>query len=263
MKKVFALLLTMVIALSACGNDTQPKSETQPELTEDEIDLAVNGDTSFVGRSVTVAAGGSGVYWDNPDYYAYSVYTDPDNYAGDIIVVFSKSLGEPESEYNIYTGTIISQDEFSNLIGMPTSSMIVMVSSIEPSNYIDVVAPTTKEVTVDKTQEQYGYAITVDKVEFSDIETRIYLTVENNGAGEFSLYDFNCVITQGNTQFETQSNYSADYDEIPSDLRPGMVSSGIITFPVIEQSDFSLFVDAYSNDCSEHLEEYSFDITVS
>lgn len=262
MKKLTVLILILMLVVSGCG-DKQQQNESQPALTEDEIELALNGDTSYVGRTITIAAGGTGVYWDNSEYYAYSTYTDPDNYEDDLIVVLPKSLGEPESEYNIYTGTIMSDDEFADLIGIPTSNMIVMVTSIEPSSYIDVVSPTIKEVVVGETQEQYGYAVTLDKIEFSNIETRVYLTVENNGANEFTLYDFNCIITQGNTQFETQSNYSANYDEIPSDLRPGMVSSGIITFPVIEQADFDFFIDARSDDYSERLDEYSFNITVS
>jgi hypothetical protein len=59
------------------------------------------------------------------------------------------------------------------------------------------------------------------KVEFSDKNTRAYLTVENlNGKTGISFYDFDSKAIQGNRQFATAYSFDVTYPAIKSDIPP-------------------------------------------
>ena len=62
---------------------------------------------------------------------------------------------------------------------------------------------------VNNTIEQYGYSVTVQSVELAEKETRAYISVTNNGSSEFSLYGFNMVLIQDDTQYKYAPNYKA------------------------------------------------------
>ena len=126
----------------------------------------------------------------------------------------------------------------------------------------DAAAPTLKEIAVGQTQTQQGYSVTVDKVEFAETETRVYVTVNNGGDDNFHLYSFNAKLIQDNVQYEESPNYDADYPEIESDLLPGATSTGVIVFEPLEQKDFKLYIEGYSDDYSVDFEDYTFDIKV-
>ena len=113
-----------------------------------------------------------------------------------------------------------------------------------------------------QSQSQYGYTITVEKVEFAEIETRVYVKVDNGGKATFDLYSFNTVVTQNGKQYEIQDNWEADYPEIQSNLYPGVSTEGVIVYPPMEQQDFQIIFDAYSDDYHEEIEKYVFDVTI-
>ena len=78
------------------------------------------------------------------------------------------------------------------------------------------MVPTIKSVELSRvTQDQLGYSITVEKVEFAEKETRVYVTIQNNGSSNFSAYSFNSKIIQNGKQYEEARNYSADYPRNP------------------------------------------------
>ena len=74
------------------------------------------------------------------------------------------------------------------------------------------------------------------------------------------IIDAKCV--QNGKQLEEQSNYTADYPQINSDLLPGATSSGIIAFPAMDIASFKLVLEAYSSDYTTRIQPYTFEITV-
>jgi len=78
--------------------------------------------------------------------------------------------------------------------------------------------------------------VTLQKVEFAEQETRVYLKVDNNGSDNFSVYSFNSKITQDGKQFGEQDNWEAEYPQIQTDLLVGNSTEGIIVFPTLEPS---------------------------
>lgn len=102
------------------------------------------------------------------------------------------------------------------------------------------------------------------KVEFADNETRVYVTIINNGAGRLSLYDYDAVIIQDGKQFNTETNYEAGYPDINKEISIGVTLDGIMAFTAIEQKSFQLQMRGYSDNYEADSGdlEFTFDIAV-
>ncbi len=73
--------------------------------------------------------------------------------------------------------------------------------------------------------------MTLHKVEFSDKNTRLYMTVENlNHNIGINFYDFNAKAIQGKRQYSNTYSYDVDYPTIKSDIPPGIQEDGVVLF---------------------------------
>jgi DNA-binding beta-propeller fold protein YncE len=112
---------------------------------------------------------------------------------------------------------------------------LINADSIIRIECTQVISPAQKLITMEETQTKSGIKVTLHKIEFSDKNTRVYLTVDNNNKNtEISFYDFNSKAIQGNRQFETTTDYDVDYPEIESDIPAGIVEDGVILFEPLE-----------------------------
>ena len=114
---------------------------------------------------------------------------------------------------------------------------------------------------MNQTETQHNYSIAVNKVEFDENETRVYVTVQNEGTDVFHLYPFNAKISQDGKQYNEQYSWEEGYDSIESDLLVGNTTDGIIVFEAISDSQpFTLRLEAFSDNFSEMLNPYEFTI---
>ena len=92
-----------------------------------------------------------------------------------------------------------------------------------------------------------------EKIEFSEKETRVYVTAKNAGKETLYFDADGAVILQDSKQYNAKSNYEANYDEIPYEIVKGATSSGVIVFPKISTKNFDLTIDIHSDDSDEKL----------
>ena len=142
-----------------------------------------------------------------------------------------------------------------------TGRPYIIAKELTVSNYLEAVTPTKKEVKVDSTKTQYDISITIQKIEFADEETRVYLKVVNGSKYEFSLNTYSAALTQSGKQYQT--TYSRNEVSISSTILPGGSSEGIIIYPKVEQSNFSLNFKGYSSNYDIDLDNFVFDISVN
>lgn len=250
---------------SSSGPQTVTPSAPVPEgaLSEEEIKQLYADPSLFTGRPIVL----TGIVFTTPekdtDNIYFQMFSDIENYEGNTVVAFADpNLDVKEDCYVRVIGTVGEKFEGESMTGAALSIPTVIASSVEVVSYMDAAAPTLKEVTCNMTQTQEDYTVTVDKVEFAATETRIYVTVSNSGTDNFHLYSFNTKLIQNNNQYEESPNYDADYPEIPSDLLPGATSTGVIVFEPLEQKDFKLYLEGYSDNYSKDFEPYTYDIKV-
>jgi len=259
---VLLILSSLLLFLSSCGSTKA--SENQPALTATEIQQMYTDPSSFKGRTVELI----GQVFTEPEYDSNGVYfqmfNDITNSDRNTLVAYAKPDFQLKTDdYVKITGVIDAEATGKNAFGAEMTAPSIIASNVQILSYVDAISPTIKEVTLtNPTQSQKGYSVTVDKIEFAQTETRVYVTVKNSGTSTFSLYSFNAKITQNGKQYEEQTNYDAEYPEIQPELLPENTTTGVIAFPKLEQADFKIIFEAYSENWEETINPYTFNVTV-
>ena len=275
-KKLLTLVLfsALSLALAACGG-TDPNSQTnsvqsnpadeiqQEPLTQDELRSMFSNPDDYIGSAVELSGVVFGSVDSDEDGIYFQIWSDPINMDWNTVIGYLDPTFQVEDgQYVKVTGVVNHVAEGENMMGVTITAPAILADTVEVSSYIDVVSPTIATASAAQpTVDQYGYTITLKKVELAENETRLYVALINNGSGNFTLYDFNAIIIQSGTQYEYQPNYDADYPELQTDIRPGVTTEGVITFPAIQQAPFQVIMEAHSDNWSENFSEYTFDVS--
>lgn len=278
-KLVCLLALSFLLSLTACGSngneqDNAPDAEASqsapqeppksPPLTESEIKQMYTDPTKFTGRQLEL----TGQVFSSPEYDEDGVYFqmwgDPEGQdLNTVVVCFDPELELESDEYVRITGEVVDVFEGENMMGGKIVAPMVRADSLETVSYMDAVMPTLYTAMAEENSiDQYGYVVTIEKVELAESETRAYITVTNNGSESFDLYRYNAKIIQNGKQYEQETNYYAEYPEIQSDLSVGVTTEGILTFPAIEATDFQLILPGASGNWEERIDDYTFNFSI-
>lgn len=268
MKKFCTFLICFVLCLGlvGCGGskNTSKTSKKKEFITEDEIDSMYSNPDKFKGKYVTLTGQVFGSPESEDDTTVFQMMGDPEEYEKNTIVHCKKTLAKDlkSDNYVIVTGRINGIFEGTNAFGGSVTAPQIEAEKIEISSYVDVMSPTLKSVEVNDVRNSNGVTVTLQKVEFSPIETRVYISIDNQSANEYSFYSYNAKVVQNSKQFEYESNYYADYPEINSDILAGVKSEGVLVFKGLEQASFRLVCEGQSDDYYLDRDTFTFDITV-
>lgn len=275
-KKLLTLALScaLSLALVACGEtdtnnqmnsaQSDPTEEIQQEpLTQDELRFMFSNPDDYIGSKVELSGIVFGSVDSDEDGIYFQIWSDPINMDWNTVIGYLDPTFQVEDgQYVKVTGVVDHVAEGENMMGVTITAPAILADTVEVSSYIDVVSPTIATASAAQpTVDQHGYAVTLEKVELAENETRLYVSLTNNGSGNFTLYDFNATIIQAGTQYEYQPNYDADYPELQTDIRPGVTTEGVITFPAVQQTPFQVIMEAHSDNWSENFSEYTFDVS--
>lgn len=233
----------------------------QPEPNEEIAKLYKSPD-EYVGHCFEIVGRVFNVIGYTDGQLSFQVNQDIENNDNNTIVYYDENIEISENDYVRIVGLAQGSQEFENALGGTISAVAIYASEVEVLDYKDAVMPTLKEVNVNQTVDQYGYKVTIEKVEFSEKETRVYVSVKNEGSSTFSIFSFNALAIQNGRQYEQEDNWNADYPVIQSDLRPGTMTEGVLVFNGLEQQDFRVIMEAYSDNYDEDISDYEFDISV-
>lgn len=268
MKKaiLFGTSLALVLSLFGCGgqsSDTPPSaSEPVEPLSADEVKKMYSSPKDYKGSFVELSGiVFGGVEYDDDGLY-FQMFGDPTNMDMNTLVGYDDPAFELEDDqYVKLTGEVIDVYEGENLLGGKVVAPVIRADSLEISSYIDVVSPTLATAqAATPAVDQHGYVVTIDKAELSATETRLYVSVTNNGSSSFSVYPFNMRIVQDGTQYEETTNFDAGYPELQSDILPGVTTEGIVTFPPLQNAPFTVLVEGQSDDWDEDFKDYTFEL---
>lgn len=268
MKKRIVLGILIFISLfviTGCGTvkPLYDKNGKPVYIAEEDYDKLFTNADEFKGKFVKIPAKLFTKPRRDDNVIFFQAYTDTENYENDIIVYSGKSINVDKDDYVMVTGYVLGISDGKNAFGGSISAPAIYATKVEKSDYKEVVRPTIKEVAyTDKTINQSGYIISVDRVEFAEKETRVYVKIQNAADNEFDVYSYSAKIIQGTTQYDQDSNYEANYPEIQSELKPGIVSEGVLVFPPIKQESFKLSIGGYSGNWDIDLNDYVFDLEI-
>lgn len=248
-------------------NSEADKSEETPKekvyLTEEEIEKAYSNPDAYSGKYMKISGQIFGEPETDGNSIVFQMYGDPNNQNKNTVVAFYEANVTVNSDdYVIVDGMIEGAFNYENAFGGSITALQITAQSVEKSSYADAVDPAKKVVEPNMPIQQNGYTITLQKVEFTDNETRVYIKVTNAGSDKFNFYDFNAKIVQNGKQYEKEYNFSAGYPEIQSELLQGTESEGIIPFSAIDpNAPFQVYCEARSGNWNEDFEPFVFDVT--
>jgi len=287
MNKIICFVLAVLLTfLCACGSEER-QEETASQQPNEVSDSAGQSSEEADADAVPLTESETRAMYSNPNDYKeriveltgkilsapeydndgvyFQMYADPENLERNTIVMYpDPDIDLNEDDYLRIKGIVSGTYEGKNMIGGIITAPMIYANSLETITYQEAVAPALYTIMSENlTQTQHGYSVSVEKIELAEKETRVYLKVENNGENRFNLYSFNSLIIQNGRQFEEETNYRANYPEVQTDLSVGVTTEGIFCFPAIENIDFQLVLDGRSEDYSEDIEPFVFDIAVA
>lgn len=253
-----ALILAIVAIVLLVSNETKPKYDKQgnPMFVEFTNEVYTNAG-KYKGYHIEVKGKVFQVIGDNGATKAIQIWVDPETCEQNVMIYYSSSVDVQQGDFVTCTGYIDSLYKYKNAYGAEMHAPLLYSTDLRLASYIEVIAPATKTIIPENlVQEKHGYKVTIDKVEFSEKETRIFATTTN--AGKAVLYVADPVIIQGGKQYKRETNYDAEYEELPYETTKGASCSGIITFPAMEIKDFEIAFEVHSDNYDEKLGEFAF-----
>jgi len=257
-KKLMTFLLCgmTAILLTACGSSNEGNSsEDKVYLEDSQIQQLFTDPDQFKGKYAKL----SGVLLANPETgsdgsMALQVFYDAKNYDQNFIVYTNNADSSLKSgDYVKVDGKVHGKFNGENAFGGNISAPAIENASVTKSTYMDVVAPTTATIEPNVSSEQYDITVSVDKVEYSDVETRVYMTIKNDSSESVSADVYGIKLIMDGQQVAQDSNSTSsidgNYAELNYDITAGASSSGILVFPTIEQKkDFQVIVSNVISD---------------
>lgn len=234
-------------------------------ISEDIIDKIYVSTKPYVGKNIKLTGKVFNVNHNSDGTYSIQIYRNIINSDQNTIIMYlDETLNIKEGDFIKIDGCIFMDYEYENIYGGILQAPVIIAYNIEKSTYKDIVSPTIKEIAVNKTINQKGCKITISKIELAEKETRVYVTINNSSKYNFSFYKYESKITQGQKQYEHTDIYEANYEEIQTQLLPGIESSGIVTFPAIDlDKNFDVILDGSSDNWDWDIDLYKFTIKVN
>ncbi len=269
-----ALAVALAGSLAACGSSSSSSDssgdteEVKEYVSAEELANVFSDPDAYKGKYIVL----TGKVFNKIDSTgnsdaAYQAYYDTENYEDDFVVYCPADFSLSEGEYFEVDGKITGAQKFETYLGAQREVLCIQAGTVTEKSYTDVVVPAIAETTPeDAVAEQHGVSVKVDKVEFAETETRVWITETNNSADGVDIYPGQAKIVQNGTQYEYNWDSSTRYEtgaEEPSDeLLPGASSSGLIVFPAIDPSqEFQVYFDSCYSD-NYDIQFDSFVITV-
>ena len=273
---VLFLSAAMALSLMACGGGSQNESNSETEVTssekeyisESEIPNIFTNPGDYEGKYVKLTGRIFTAPEQDEEGIALQAFHDIQNYDLNFIVyVDGTDHTFDVDDYISVDGMILGEFEGENAFGGTVTAPMIDADSIEVLSYMDAVAPTVTEITPDgASSEQYGITLTVDKIEFAENETRVYMTESNASEDTFNLYTYMISIVQNGQQIEqdmtSSSIYEGGYEELSDNLLPGASSSGVLVFPAMDSSaGFQIHAEGMSSNYEQQFEPFVIEVS--
>jgi tetratricopeptide (TPR) repeat protein len=150
--------------------------------------------------------------------------------------------------------------EYQNAFGAKLTSASIIADSIQKVDCAQFLEPAVKIINVGQTMESDGAIMSLDKIEFSDSNTRAYLTVENIDSSEDLVFnEYNSRAIQGKTQYLVINNYDTNYPKIASVIPSGVEEKGVVLF---EPLDLAQDTAQFTFDTTQGFDNIRFDFEI-
>lgn len=264
---IIAALSAMVIGvLTGCGGK-EKEPEEKVYIEESEINSLFTNPDQYKGKYVKMSGQILQAPEKDGEVTAIQVWHDVNNYDQNFIVYTNDADGIENQDYVMIDGRISGKYTGENVFGGSVDCPLIIDAKVTKGSYLEVVAPTLAEITPAVSQDQNGIVVTIDKVEYAEEETRVYVTITNGTDYNYSCGVYSAKLLVDGKQLDqnntSQTLYnSPELSELSYEVMAGTSSSGTLIFPAIEQNVPFQFVlpDSYSDNYDLMFSNYTIDV---
>lgn len=209
----------------------KPQPTNTPELlfTNDNWNLAVTDADGYQGASVQL----TGRIFLEPevsaDMVGFQMYTTDGLTDGNTVVVAPAGTKVNDGDYVRVVGTLTGMFEGENLFGATLRLPSILAEEVEVIDRATAI-PARKTYNLDYPITQHGLTITLERVDISDSETRVYVKANNGSSNKAYLSTYDAKLVQGNKQYEPDLFNDTGLPDLPSDILPGIETEGVLVF---------------------------------
>lgn len=272
-KKLIAFLgvaAMLMGTLTGCGGEEKPK---EPEeivyLEEADIKGLFTNPDEYKGKYVKLSAQLYDAPQKDGDTIAIQAWHDIANVDQNFIAYTDSAEGIENQDYVFVDGKIDGSFKGENAFGGEVACPLIVDAKVTKGSYMEIVTPTIAEISPAVSQDQNGIVVTVDKVEYAEDETRLYVTINNGTDYNYTCGVYSAKLIVNGKQMDinnmSQTLYNTpELTELSYDVMAGTSSSGTIIFPAIEQNTPFQFVlpDSYSDNYELMFTNYMIDVPV-
>lgn len=265
MKKVI-LVISILFILVGCGSNGHDLTFDESNLISHEklVENIKNPSKEDVGKSVAFGAMVNNDVGEEGDKHYYQLTLDPVNYELDVMIGVPKDQKLDTNQYVLVEGVIVGVFKGENVLGGEVVNLQITTESVKNSTFIEAIAPAIETVEINQTKDQHGVEILINKIELSEIDTRMYVEINNNSSDKVSIYSFDFKLVAGGKNYSEEFTLHSEYPDIDTDLAPNTSTSGIISFVPINTDDLSNFIimvdSPYSENWELNFEDYVFEV---
>ncbi|KXJ38786.1 MULTISPECIES: zinc ribbon domain-containing protein [Bacillus] len=267
----FILAIVVIIIIANIGNSGDSQASTATTSSDSkkstktvqkaDIEKLYTNANQFKNYKVDLYVKVFDVEQDDDGTYLQG-YNNPEKLSKNTLIMSDDSdLDIKDDDIIHVVGTVKDKYDGENALGGSVSAPRIIADSIEKSDYATAFAPAQKTINVDKTQNQHGFALTLQKVELAEKETRLYVKIENKSQDEINFYDFNAKIIADNKQLERKDDLSS-YPKIQSEILPGVNTEGVIVFPKIESKTAKIILEGSSENYDITINPFTFEVNL-
>lgn len=238
-RKLLSICLSMMLVMCISGCSSTPADTSRIKSSEIE-DVFQNPD-SYVDRKITVLGQVIDECEDSGDHYTFKIYQDVENKSN--VVVVEGDSAPSKGEYVKVDGVVSGTQSVYNNFGVAHDVLKIKDAHVIKSAPQEAANPTQNSVSVNQEVKHGSVTITLDKIEYSREETRVYLTVLNNSPYDFNLWTFKCVAAQGSKKFTSQDNPAySDLVDLKEAIPTTHSAKGFIVFGPMEKDTETKFL---------------------
>ncbi len=228
--------LALLGSVGGDGGTSSGRGSGKTFTNENYADLVANPDGNH-GASVDI----TGKVFQPPEVRGnearFQIWADPKNSDWNTLVrTDADSARVRANDYVRVTGTVRGSFEGENPFGANISAVEVEADSVEEVDAAEALDPSQETIQVEQTRQDQGFSVTVDKVEFGEDTTRVYVTARNRTRDNANFFTHNARIIQGSRQVDPERSPQYDFPKPQSDLSPGTETEGVVAFGPVDPS---------------------------
>lgn len=266
---ILVSIVLMIVGLAMAPSSTSTTSNKSNvevrKLTGDELVQMYSNPDNFKGCEVDLYAKIFAEVEKDEDGTYIQAWGDPENREKNILIQIADPNLDVKNDDIIHVVGIVKKSfTGKNAFGGEITAPVINASLVEKATYIEAFSPTLKTLEVNKEINQKGFVIKLSKIEFAEKETRVYFSITNNSKENISFWKHNSKAVQASKQFELTDNYDAGYEQMQTDILPGVVEEGMLLFPVLNQDeDFKIILEGFSDNYEIDIKPFTYEIAVN